>query len=443
VYTEWQNVPDCSTAGRIADNINSLPALYDALTSRPVTHRKREDMTRTLQPATETDSPFLLDRLLIVPKAYYFLHFGAMACVAPFLVLYYREVGLSGTQIGLLTGLAPIVTWLAAPLWGALADARQRHRAMLLTAITGAIITVLILARTTSLLWLVPVVAAYAFFGAPIIPLVDNSVMSLLGARGDRYGRQRMWGAVGWGLTGAVAGVVVERYGLPAGFGGYALLMGIGLFVASRLQVRGGQLGQPFWLGLRTLIRNRPLVVFLLTVFVAGMGTSLVHSYLFLYLRDMGASETLMGLSLTVATVSEVPVFFVSGWLIKRLGARGLMMVSLATLVVRLAAYSVMPWAWMVLPIHLLHGLTFSAMWVAGVSYANEVAPPGLGATAQGLFSGMAMGLGAAAGALLGGLLYDSLGGAQMYLIGAGWVAVGLVMFLVAGRRQASECVPS
>ena len=143
-----------------------------------------------------------------------------------------------------------------------------------------------------------------------------------------------------------------------------------------------------------------------------------------------------MGLSLTVATVSEVPVFFFSGWLVKRLGARGLMMMSLAVLVVRLGAYAVMPAAWVVLPIHLLHGLTFSAMWVAGVSYANEVAPSGLGATAQGLFSGMSMGLGAAAGAVTGGLLYDSVGGATMYLAGAGWVALALVLFLVAGRRK-------
>ncbi len=400
-------------------------------------------MTRTLHPATEADSPLFLDRLLFVPKAYYFLYFGAMACVSPFLVLYYRSVGLSGTQIGLLTGLAPIVTWLAAPLWGALADARQWHRTMLLGTMVGAICAVLVLSRMTSLWWLAPVVTAYAFFVAPIIPLVDNSVMSLLGRHSELYGRQRLWGAVGWGLTGAVAGVVVERYGLPVGFSGYALLMGTGVLVASRLQVRGGPLGQPFWLGMRTLLRNRPLVVFLLTVFVAGMGSSLIYSYLFLFLKDMGASETLMGLSLTVATLSELPVFFFSGWLIKRLGARGLMMVSLATMVVRLAAYTVMPAAWMVLPIHLLHGLTFSAMWVAGVSYVNEVAPPGLGATAQGLFSGTSSGLGAAAGALIGGLLYDHFGGAQMYLAGAGWVAVGLVLFLVAGRRKQSARIRS
>ncbi len=362
-------------------------------------------MSQTLQPSAEVHAKLMLDRRLLAPKAYYFLYFGGMSFLAPFLVLYYREAGLTGAQIGLLSGLSPIVTWLAAPLWGALADARGRHRELLMAALLGAIVTALLLARTTTLIGLIPIVAAYAFFVAPIIPLVDNSVMRMLGARTDLYGRQRLWGAAGWGLMGAVAGVVVERYGLTVSFAGYALVMAIVLLAAARLEVAGGPLGQPFWLGLRTLAGNRPLVVFLVTVLAAGMGSNLVHSYLFLYLKDLGAPETLMGLTLTVATLSELPIFFFSSWLLRRMGARWLLLVSLATLAVRLALFSYIPSAWMVVPLQLLHGLTFSAMWVAGVSYANKVAPAGLGATAQGLFSGVSMGLGGAAGALLGGLL--------------------------------------
>lgn len=68
-----------------------------------------------------------------------------------------------------------------------------------------------------------------------------------------------------------------------------------------------------------------------------------------------------------------------------------------------------------VLAIQLLHGLTFPALWGAGVTYAAENAPPGLGATAQGLFGGVLLGFGAAAGSLLGGVLIDRHGIAGMY----------------------------
>ena len=380
---------------------------------------------------------FAIERRLLAPKAFYFCFYAAGACLVPFIPLYYRAVGLSGAQIGLLAGLAPIVTWFAAPLWGAIADATHRHRAVLSVTILGTLATILLLSRATNLLWLLPIVAAYALFSAPIMPLVDNSVMALLGERSALYGRQRVWGAIGWGIAGYAAGFLVEGWGIGFAFYGYLALMGIGLLVSSQLAIRPVSIAQPFWQGVGTLVRNRPLMVFLITVLFASMGSSVVHGYLFLFMADLGASERLMGLSLTVSTLSEMPVFFFSGWLLRKVGARGLLLLALGAYVVRLLAYTFMPDVWYVLPINLLHGLTFSAMWVAGVSYANQVAPKGLGATAQGLLTGVSMGLGAASGALLGGLMYDSLGPVTLYRAAAVWVAVGLVFFWVAGRRDA------
>ena len=142
-----------------------------------------------------------------------------------------------------------------------------------------------------------------------------------------------------------------------------------------------------------------------------------------------------MGLSLLVATISEVPIFFFGDRLLQRWGARGLLLFALGANVVRMFSYALMPAAWLVLPIHLLHGLTFSAMWMASVSYANRAAPPGMGATAQGLLSGISMSLAGATGALLGGLFYETVGPAAMF----GWsgvcVLLGLLFFAIAGRR--------
>jgi hypothetical protein len=39
------------------------------------------------------------------PFTFYFLYFAALACLAPFIVLFYQQLGFSGTQIGLLVHL--------------------------------------------------------------------------------------------------------------------------------------------------------------------------------------------------------------------------------------------------------------------------------------------------------------------------------------------------
>ena len=107
---------------------------------------------------------------------------------------------------------------------------------------------------------------------------------------------------------------------------------------------------------------------------------------------------------------------------------------AMALLTLRMFAYAVIPAAWWVLPIALLHGVTFAAMWSAGVSLADELAPEGLGATAQGIFSGVVFGVGAATGALLGGLLFESVGPERTFQTGGTIVLVGLIFYALIGR---------
>ncbi len=80
-----------------------------------------------------------------------------------------------------------------------------------------------------------------------------------------------------------------------------------------------------------------------------------------------------------------------------------------------------------------LHGLSFSALWVAGVSYAERRAPPGLGATAQGIFSAALYGV-AALGSVLGGLIYAAAGPVALFQVAALMAALALVAFLGAVR---------
>ncbi len=347
---------------------------------------------------------------MVLPKAAYFFYYAATASLLPFIALYYAQVGLSASQIGLLSGILPLVTLVSAPLWGGFADATRRHHALLLLAIGGTIAAVLALSRTVSLQALIPIVIVNAFFMAPIIPLVDSTVLTMLGERRSLYGRQRLWGAIGWGITAPVAGWMMDRVGMTGGFGSYVLMMFGCFVVAIGLPVGRSHISGSFRRGARGLLGNWQWLVFLASILIGGIVMSIEMSFLFLYMNSLGASKALMGLSLAVATISELPVWFYSNRMLERFGTRNVLVISLLACAVQGFAYSLMVNPLWVLPIQLLHGLAFSASWAAGVAYSGKIAPPGMGATAQGVFSGVSFGLRAALGAFIGGLLYQNVG---------------------------------
>ena len=86
--------------------------------------------------------------------------------------------------------------------------------------------------------------------------------------------------------------------------------------------------------------------------------------------------------------------------------------------------------------IQLLNGFTFPAMWMAGVAYADQNAPAGMSATAQGIFGATVLGVGIAVGGFAGGPLLSSVGAHAMSLI-YGVIALAIVGGVaLAGSRR-------
>ena len=374
---------------------------------------------------------------MLRPKLLYFLYYAAMASLLPFLVLYYEHLDLSGRQIGVLSALLPVMT-LTVPLWSAAADLSGRYRAALLLSVGGAAAFTLTTPLATTYAGLLASVGALALFVAPVMPFADHAVLTLLREGRHRYGHLRLWGAVGWGVAAPLAGLLVERE-VRAAFVLAALLLGLLVFVvgglpaparagagAARPRVR--QFLTPKWAGL------------VAAAFVGGVCLAVSGTFLYLHLADLGVRSSLIGLALTVATLSEVPVFLLAGRLLRRYAAPALLAAALAVFAARLLLYSVAASPWLLLGAQGLHGASFSLLWAAGVAYADTLAPAGLRATAQGLFTTVVMGWGGVAGALVGGVLYDAAGAAALFrwtgLSAALGAALGIVWTVWTTRRD-------
>jgi len=160
-------------------------------------------------------------------------------------------------------------------------------------------------------------------------------------------------------------------------------------------------------------------------------GLAVVANFLLLYLwQYLHASNLVLGLAVAFTILLEIPFFFFSKFLLRIFKIRGVVFLAHLALFVRIMSYPFLPNAWFVLPVELLQGVTFACMKPAMVKFASDVAPFGLEATLQGVFS-TAYAIGAAIGALLGGIIYQNLGPHLLFFIFGGVVAVSGMLFVV------------
>src|SRR5258708_39267686 len=201
------------------------------------------------------------------------LFFAAAACVLPFLILYYERLGFSGPQIGLLTGLSPLVTLASAPLWTNLADVTRRHRLVVSAIILIAAGCLILLPLLTSF-W--PVLAAVLALAACFIPVTsffDSATMFMLGGRAELYGRVRLGGTFGYGVMGYLAGLLIQRYDIRLALWAAAALLLLTLALAQVLRYGTLQPGASQPGSVRTLLADRRWLPFLALAFAGGLST--------------------------------------------------------------------------------------------------------------------------------------------------------------------------
>jgi len=374
------------------------------------------------------------------PFAFNFFLYAGIAFVAPFIVLYYQELGFTGTQIGLLTGITPLVTFFSATLWTGFADRIRRHRLLMSIALFGGVVVIFIFPLLKVFAPVLLIAILFNVFWAPVTPFADSATMNMLADEREMYSRVRLGSTLGFGLAAPIAGAFVQGYGLKAAFWGCSFLFFLGFLVSQKLT--HGRLQDTSQAGgqIRTLMKNPHWLLFLVIAFAGGAAMAAYNNYLFPYMKELGASESTMGLALTIGMIFEIPLLFFGNQLIKRLKPYGLLMLSIAATGLRLLLFAAAQNPTVILTAQILNGMTFATMWVAGVSYAEENAPEGMSATAQGIFSATVLGFGTAAGGFIGGPLLENAGGRSLYLFfGIAVLSITAIAALVQRRLPADQ----
>jgi PPP family 3-phenylpropionic acid transporter len=339
----------------------------------------------------------------------------AEAALLPFLPIVLKDRGLSAAQIGVVLSLAAATGFVAMPMWGNAADRRLGPERTIVLAALAAAVAIVPLAFVHRFAGLAVAVLAVTAARSPFAGLADAVALDHLGAdaRAD-YGRVRLWQSVGWAIAACVWGALLEWGSidwLPA------------IYVPCVLALAASAA----WVGPAPIIRRRaevgskralarvlaPFLVSLLLLFSAFSAT---FSFVSVRIADLGGGLFIVGFATAVQAAAEVPVMRATPRLGRVLSHRAMYVAGCAFFAVAFAAWAFLDSAVPIALVKLVAGVGFALAYVGSVVVVDDLAPPILRGTAQGLARAVSFGLAAIVGSLAGGAVYDYAGPRALFL---------------------------
>ncbi len=364
-----------------------------------------------------------MNRNMAFIRLYYLFWLGAAGFIYPFISLFYKQQGLTGTQMGLLGTIASIIGLISAPLIGRVSDNVSHPRRVLQICLIGSATLYLFLSQQHAFVWIALIVALDALIGAPIYPLSDAQALKLASNQKEGYGSIRLWGSLGWAITAFVGGWIVERTGLVSVFYGYAIsyivcaLILIAITSPRDLTHRNDEPRPELKVVLQSLIRDRALIglAFAFAVFwLTGNGKFQFES---LYMQQLGASERVIGLAYTYPALLEIPIMLWGDRLMRKYGAARLLTMALLIEAIVMSIIVIHPSLGSILFMRLASSLYYSFYAIASIAYAAERAPAGQSATVLSLYFVTLGGIIALVASPISGMIFDRMGAYPLYII--------------------------
>ncbi|CAK0846775.1 unnamed protein product, partial [Prorocentrum cordatum] len=354
---------------------------------------------------------------------------------ARFMSLYYLAEGLDEAEIGAVFAAGSLTGPFASTLVGFTADRlyqrspAARHVCYAICVVLGTFSFSMQLVRAESLSrFHVMIVCRIAFNACnnSALVLLDAITLEALSDR-KRYGEERLYGAVSWAIMHVALGILIDIAGRFVQHRLIVVMCVSLLIVLASIGLPGvpaptsqevSNAKKPTGLvvladsrALGVLIAewwsNKVVLGFFLYTIVLGYGMTIVENLigrrLFLYFKELNASNFLCGLSVVVTVVFEIPLFSRSKQLLERYGEHALLTMAGLCYSFRVVGYTLCPGGWYVLLFEPLHGVTVALCGTASVQMMTSITPAALVATGQAFMNLLRSCFGSSLGTFVGG----------------------------------------
>ena len=371
----------------------------------------------------------------------YFLVFSCTASWLPIFAEYLKDKGLTGIRIGIVLSLTPLMMFLVQPFYGMLAD-RYGYKKCLLLSSLFASLSFLFYLFAGGFVWLFTITICMSLFYNSLQPLLDSYSLKLAQEQPEfSYGKLRIAGAAGWAFTGIIVGYFIDTLNTTIIF----VFSAISLFLTflfsfslKTIKEKVSVAGSNSYQNIKQVFGNKILIFLLISVFLISACATTIWNFYSIYMKENGASASLVGVGISFQGLCELPLFYFSARIIRKFGIKTTLLFTVFTTSIRMLLYSVIKNPQAAIFIEVLHGISWSLFWVVCVEYVNMLVRKDWRVTGQSLLYAAYFGLGAIVGNFWTGYLYDmNMRIAEIFLLNAGMVGiVGLLIWVFMKRSS-------
>ena len=373
-------------------------------------------------------------------RVLYFLVFCCTASWLPVLADYCADQGLSGTQTSLVLSMTPIMMFAVQPFYGMLADKFGYKKSLLLASLFSSFSYALYLFGN-GFAWILLATFLMSVFYNTIQPILDSLALQLVKRDSSfSYGILRVAGALGWSITGIIIGQVIDQAHISWIFLVSSISMVLFFLFSFFLKEESENsiaIESVTLKGAFSVMKNGQLLLLLFCVLLVSVAGTSIWNFYSLYMKENGASASLVGYGLSLQGLFEIPFFYFSAWIISRLGMKTTLLITVLATAIRLFLYSFIDTPTMALPIEILHGISWSLFWVICVEWINKLVNANWLATGQSLLYASYYGAGAVIGNYWTGYLAETgLKISEIFLINAGLVIAVFILIATVLRTN-------
>ena len=292
---------------------------------------------------------------------------------------------------------------------------------------------------------------ATAFLGGGVQSLLDIktiNVVNRFSKNKNTYGRQRLWGSLGYAIAPFICGLILESvpvnkvspimpiFYIHLGVNTLAWLSCILLFRQKVLEKESKddqnhckvkEDGITKLLG--KIFKNIHMLVFLQNVCLVGIGNGLEWCFMFIFLEEMNASKTIIGLCVTSQCFTEALVFpfasKINNWIGNNkiavaIGVFGYMLAFAILQAVKKPIF--------VIALTSVLGVTFTLFYTASMDELYKAGNAKCMTTLFALYNSVLIGIGNGFAGIIGGVIYKNYGGRTLYFISTIFFAIAFAM---------------